>query len=180
MTLTTPFPMPAGLVSNGKRRGHVRVGLSYSPTFNGSMGSEYCQTNVSAHFGRLFVNRTTGETRFQGELPQIPEHTGQNARLERELIETGWKWSPTKLYEKTFHRLHVADNEHQWQLTTKLLLRRELEPDRDQIRQPFWVGIRVSDPLRTTDVYQDMRQQLSAIGLATPIPTAVRVPATGI
>ena len=43
-------------------------------------------------------------------------------------------------------------------LSFNLLLRRELEDRREDVRQRFWFGIRIADPDRMAPVYQQMRQ----------------------
>lgn len=100
----------------------------------------------------------------------MPQNHGSGAQHEADLIEHGWKWSPTKVYERTFSRMKVDPKELGWRLSVELLLRRELEPDRDNVRQPFWLGIRIVDPEQRGQVYQEISQQIQATtALAQPI-----------
>ena len=77
--------------------------------------------------------------------------------------------SPTKVYEREFKRMQVHPNEIGWRLSFDLLLRRELELSREDVRQKFWFGLRIADPDHASPVYQEMRQQTQSSGLAQPI-----------
>ena len=167
--LHVPFPFPPCLETNGQRRGSVRMALVYHPVLDPSKGSEYCQTNVSASLGRVLFDPTKNKRRYRREIIPLPQHDGGGAQLERDLIEHGWKWSPTKVYERTFERMQVLQHEIGWRLSFDLLLRRELEDRREDVRQQFWFGIRIADPDHMSPVYQQMRQRIEAMGLAQPI-----------
>ena len=176
MDLHTPFPFPPSLTEGQRRRGFVRIGLVYTPTLDPSKGAEYCQTNVSASFGRRFDYPEGDRRRYKREVPPIPQKHGVISQYERGLLEHGWKWSPTKVYERTFSRMQVHPRELEWRLSVQLLLRRELEERRDEVRQPFWLGIRIADPEQRSPVYQEMRQQIQANALAQPIALRSRAP----
>ena len=168
-TLQTPVPFPSSLESQGTRRGSIRVALVYSPTLDSSKGSEYCQTNVTASLGREIYNPRKKVVEYRREVPPIPQTQGTRVQFETDLIEHGWKWSPTKVYERTFTKMRVTPNERGWRLGLELLLRRELEDQRENVRQPFWLGIRIADPDRKSQVYQEISQQVQASALAQPI-----------
>ena len=165
----TNFPFASSLIENGLRRGYIRMALVYTPVLDPDKGAEYCQTNVSASLGRLFSDPKGGTPRYNREVPPIPIEQAASHQFERDLIEHGWKWSPAKVYERKFHRMSVDPRELGWRLSVELLLRKEAEPSREDIRQPYWLGIRLSDPEKKANVYQEMRQQLSVMGLAQPI-----------
>ena len=165
--LQTPFPFPPSLTERQKTRGSVRMGLVYAPVFDSSKGSEYCQTNVTASLGRRFYDPADGSENYRREIPPIPDEHGAGTQHERDLIEHGWKWSPAKLYERQFTRLQA--NEIDWRLSVELLLRRELENSRENVRQPFWLGIRIADPEKRSPVYQEMHQEIQSRALAQPI-----------
>ena len=167
MALYTPFPFPDSLTDQQKRRGFVRMGLVYTPTLDSSKGVEYCQTNVNASLGRLIKDSEGDSTSYRREIHPLPKRPENSSSYEEDLIEHGWKWSPTKVYERTFSRSSVPPKELGWRLSVRLLLRRELEERREEVRQPFWLGIRISDPERRSPIYQEMRQQIQA--LAQPI-----------
>ena len=162
-----PFPFPDSLTDQQKRRGFVRMGLVYTPTLDSSKGVEYCQTNVNASLGRLIKDSEGDSTSYRREIPPLPKRPENSSSHEEDLIKHGWKWSPTKVYERTFRRLSVHPREIEWRLSVHLLLRREIEERREEVRQPFWLGIRISDPEGRSPIYQEMRQQIQA--LAQPI-----------
>ena len=177
MSLTTPFPFPFALVEEKRRRGFVRMGLVYTPYLDSSKGAEYCQTNVSASLGRVFDYPKGDSRSYKREIPSIPQRDQNSAQYEKDLIEHGWKWSPAKLYERTFRRMQIHPLEQGWRLSTQLLLRRELEDYSEDVRQAFWIGIIVADPERKSPVYQEMRQQIQAMALAQPVVLRPRIPA---
>jgi len=167
MALYTPFPFPGSSTDQQKRRGFVRMGLVYTPTLDSSKGTEYCQTNVYASLGRLIKDSEGDSTNYRREIHPLPKRPKNSSSREEDLIKHGWKWSPTKVYERTFQRLLVHPREIEWRLSVHLLLRRELEERREEVRQPFWLGIRIADPERRSPIYQEIRQQIET--LAQPI-----------
>ena len=166
-TLSSPFPFPTSLTDQLRRRGFVRMGLVYTPTLDSSKGVEYCQTNVNASLGRVIKDSEGDSESYRREIPPLPKRPENSSSYEDDLIKHGWKWSPTKVYERTFSRMSVPPEELRWRLSVQLLLRRELEERREEVRQPFWLGIRVADPEQRSPIYQEMRQQIQA--LAQPI-----------
>lgn len=175
MALYTDFPFPDSLTINQKRRGFVRVGIVYTPILDASKGAEYCQTNVSASFGRRFDYPEGHPNRYKREVPPLPQKNGSSSQFEKDLIEHAWKWSPAKVYERTFRRMPIHPKEVGWRLGVHLLLRRELEEMREEVRQHFWLGIRIADPERRSPVYQEMRQRIESMALAQPIALRPRV-----
>ena len=175
-TLHVPFPFPPSLEDHQKRRGFVRMALVYTPVLDSSKGSEYCQTNVNASLGRQFNYPIGNPKRYQREILPLPQEHGIGAQHEKELIDHGWKWSPTKVYERTFTRMQVNPREIGWRLSLELLLRRELEDSRAEVRQPFWLGIRIADPEQRSPVYQEMRQRIQLTALAQPITLRPQIP----
>ena len=152
------------------------MALVYTPVLDSSKGSEYCQTNVNASLGRQFNYPIGNPKRYQREILPLPQEHGIGAQHEKELIDHGWKWSPTKVYERTFTRMQVNPREIGWRLSLELLLRRELEDSRAEVRQPFWLGIRIADPEQRSPVYQEMRQRIQLTALAQPITLRPQIP----
>ena len=175
-TLHVPFPFPPSLEDHQIRRGFVRMALVYTPVLDSSKGSEYCQTNVNASLGREFNYPVGNPKRYTREILPLPQKHGTGAQHEKALIDHGWKWSPTKVYERTFTRMQVNPMEIGWRLSLELLLRRELEDRRDDVRQPFWLGITIADPEQRSPVYQEMRQQIQSTALAQPIALRPQIP----
>ena len=89
-------------VSGGEKVGRVggglRVAFVYSPILDSSKGSEYCQTNVTASLGREIYNPRKKVAEYGRKVPPIPQTQGTGVQFETDLIEHGWKWSPTKVY----------------------------------------------------------------------------------
>ena len=171
--LTMQFPYPPSLEDqiNNRRRGWIRMGLVYTPVLDPTKGAEYCQTNVKASLGRDF----RGAKPYKREVDPVPSETGAGPQLERQLIEQTVKWSPVKLYERTFSRMTIDPRETDWRLSLQLLLRKELEPHRENIRQPFWLGIRIADPEQRSPIYEEMRQQISSSVQLVPLRTQIPV-----
>ena len=120
-TLHVPFPFPPSLEDHQQRRGSVRIALVYTPFLDSSKGSEYCQTNLTASFGRQFDYPPKDSRRYKREIPPLPQKGGTGAQQEEDLIEHGWKWSPTKVYERTFTRMQIHPKEIGWRLSLELL-----------------------------------------------------------
>ena len=72
--------------------------------------------------------------------------------------------------------MQVNPREIGWRLSLELLLRRELEDSRAEVRQPFWLGIRIADPEQRSPVYQEMRQRIQLTALAQPITLRPQIP----
>ena len=172
--LQIPIPYPASLTRNNTRRGWLSMALAYTPVLDSTKGAEYCQTNVTASLGRTFDYPEGDPRRYKREVSPVPQHSLPSG-LEKDLVEMGWKWSPIKVYQRTINRMPIHPKETGWRLTIDLLLRRELEPQREYVRQPFWVAVRICDPDRQANVYQEIRQQMQALGLATPIQVRQQV-----
>ena len=171
--LRMPFPYPPSLedASRQQRRGWIRMALVYFPVLDPSKGSEYCQTNVNASLGRDFG----GAKPYKREVHPMPSENGAGPQIERELIAQTAKWSPVKLYERTFSRMRIDPQEQGWQLTLRLLLRQELEHYRDDIRQPFWLGIRIADPEGRSPIYREMSLQIGSLLQLVPLGTQIPV-----
>ena len=168
--LHVPLPFPTCLEENGLRRGFIRAALVYTPVLDPSKGAEYCQTTVDASIGREIFDPKENKSKYKREVSPLPPSHG--AHLEADLIKYGWKWSPTKVYERTIEQMRVPPTETGWRMSFNLLLRRELEDRREDVRQKFWFGIRITDPRRTALVYQQMRLHVQA--LAQPITLRAR------
>ena len=87
------------------------MALVYTPVLDSSRGSEYCQTNLTASFGRQFGYPPGDAKRYKREIPPLPQKGGTGAQHEEDLIEHGWKWSPSKVYERTFTRMQIHPKE---------------------------------------------------------------------
>ena len=168
--LHVPFPFPTCLEENDRRRGFIRAALVYTPALDRAKGAEYCQTNVDASIGREIFDPKENKSKYKREvLPLPPSHS---AHLDEDLIKHGWRWSPAKVYERTIEQMQVPTTEMGWRVGFNLQLRKEIESQRENIRQKFWFGIRIADPHRRSPVYQQMRLNLQT--LVEPMALMVR------
>jgi hypothetical protein len=92
--------------------------------------------------------------------------------VEAELVEYGMKWSPVKMYAKTFPKGRgPASN---WRLAIEYLTRSVEEMPDDGV--PFTAILTISDPQRKENIFNEMRQTLSARGIQiSDIRTAARI-----
>lgn len=90
----------------------------------------------------------------------------------KKLIEDSYKWSPIKVYEKSFK--NGVGNTTDWVLEVEYLLRDgEVFPE-DGI--PFSVILTISDLNMVKPVFNEVRQSLGAIGVSViDIQNATRV-----
>lgn len=161
------FAWPASLVTNGACRGHAKLTLVSSPPFDYRYGSEFVRINID---GYLRQEQKNGKFKGRLDPKYLPENT--SAHYEKDQIEHGFKWSPVKVFEKTFSR-GVGRSEN-WQLVVEALARDgEALPENGV---PFTALLTISDPRAEEPVFDDMRQSLTAIGVETvDIKTAARI-----
>lgn len=163
------FPWPASLVSpGGKCRGHARLTLVATPPLDPRFGAEFVRVNVNA---ALQQEQDVG--RWKGRLePLYLPSKRESPAVEAELIEHDLKWSPVKVYEKTFPQ-GVGPSSN-WRLFIDYLTRAgEVMPDGGV---PFTAIITISDPDGEKPVFNDMRQNLQSLGTTiADIRTAARI-----
>ncbi len=149
-----PYPIPPSLMKNGKLRAEVIITVAYAPPLDPAAGAEYVRFNVDVGFG-TFTPNPGGEARFHGCVP--PEGELGTTGLEAAQVEHGGKWSPVKIYRRSFTNGVAGDI---WGLQATLL-RRAVEP---HLAQPLRVVIAVT--LRSLDgnpnVYGEGRTLLAA------------------
>jgi serine protease AprX len=157
-----PFPMPTCLLGTAGRkglglvrkkegfRGEVFMTLCYDPPMAHDKGFEYCRSNVSASLGIVKKNKA-GEPVYCREVDPAPKSL--NSAYEDELVKSGYKWSPLKLYHRRFSR---GPNTSQWRLTMEMLTR----ADSPLLEQAATLVITVRDPLRMANVYEEMVKEI--------------------
>lgn len=162
------FSWPASLVTpEGKCRGHAKLTLVSTPPLDARFGSEFVRVNVNATL------QQEQEKGWKGRLdPLYLPSTRTSPAVESVLIEHDLKWSPVKVFEKTFAR-GVGPSSN-WRLFVEYLTRAgEIMPEGGV---PFTVILTISDPGREGTVFNDMRQSLQAIGTQiADIRTAARI-----
>jgi len=163
------FSWPASLVnSGGKCRGRAKLTLVSTPPLDSRFGAEFVRVNVDATLQQEQV-----DGRWKGRLDSLYLPTSKGApAVEAELIEHGLKWSPLKVYEKTFVR-GVGPSSN-WRLFVEYLTRAgEMMPEGGV---PFTAILTISDPDAERPIFNEMRQNLQAIGAQIEdIRTAARI-----
>lgn len=162
------FSWPSSLVRDGKCFGHAKLTIVSTPKFDYKYGSEFVRINIDAALRQLQKNGN-----YLGRLNAIytPDE-GDGGQFEKDQIEHSFKWSPVKVYEKSFPRGVGPTTD--WSLDVEYLAR-----DGATIPQggvPFTAILTISDPEREKPVFNDMRQMLQSLGVqAVDIKTAARI-----
>jgi hypothetical protein len=162
------FSWPASLVSpEGKCRGRAKLTLVSTPPLDARFGAEFVRVNINA---ALQQEQGTG---WKGRLdPLYLPSSRESPAVEAALIEHDLKWSPVKVFEKTFPQgIGPSSN---WRLFVDYLTRAgEAMPEGGV---PFTAILTISDPDAEGAVFNDMRQSLQAIGTQlADIRTAARI-----
>ena len=161
------FSWPPSLVAGGKCMGYAKLTLVSTPPLDARYGAEFVRLNINA---ALQQSQDAG---WKGRLDPLylPSSRGAHA-IEAELIEHGLKWSPVKVFEKTFSRGVGPTSD--WRLKIEYLTRTGEHMPSGGV--PFTAILTISDPKGNAPVFDDMRQNLQALGvLIADIRTAVRI-----
>ncbi|WP_420963378.1 S8 family peptidase [Brucella sp. IR073] len=162
------FPWPASLVGpGGKCKGRAKLTLVATPPLDARFGSEFVRVNIDA----VLQQEQDGGWRGKLDPLYLPSSRGAHA-VEAERIEHDLKWSPVKVFGKTFPR--GVGSSSNWRLFIEYLTRTgEVMPDEGV---PFTAILTISDPNAEKPVFNDMRQSLQAIGTQiADIRTAARI-----
>lgn len=162
------FSWPSSLVRDGKCFGHAKLTIVSTPRFDYRFGSEFVRINIDAALRQL-----QKDGNYKGRLNAIytPED-GDGSLYEKDQIEHSFKWSPVKVYEKTFPRGVGPSTE--WKLDVEYLSRDGVTIPAAGI--PFTAILTISDPNSEKPVFNDMRQMLQSLGVqAVDIKTAARI-----
>ena len=162
------FSWPSSLVRDGKCFGHAKLTIVSTPRFDYRFGSEFVRINIDAALRQLQNNGN-----YKGRLNAIytPED-GDGSLYEKDQIEHSFKWSPVKVYEKTFPRGVGPSTE--WKLDVEYLSRDGVTIPAAGV--PFTAILTISDPNSEKPVFNDMRQMLQSLGVqAVDIKTAARI-----
>lgn len=111
-----PYPIPAGLMVDGKLRAEVIITAVYAPPLDGNAGSEYVRANVELGFGTLEGDIIHSKVPLKGEDGSDGYESAQ--------VEHGGKWAPVKVHRKSFPNGSSGDR---WALQARMY-RREYEP----------------------------------------------------
>lgn len=162
------FSWPASLVVNNKCQGKARLTLVSTPQLNYSFGAEFVRANITAHL-RHYQLKGGKKGRLE---PLYSIDTGDSSLKEKKLIEDSYKWSPIKIYEKTFKR-GVGDTTD-WVLEVEYLMRDGENFPEEGI--PFTTILTISDINLEKPVFNEVKQSLGAIGVnVIDIQNATRI-----
>jgi hypothetical protein len=156
------FDWPQALVdpTTGACRGEVSATLVYEPPIDGAYGAEFIRVNLDAKLQqRQRAPRKDGSPSFRDRFEQsfLPKTAGQPVP-EKELINQGLKWWPTKRYRA---RLREAGNESsQWRLEVSATRRAETRFPKQGV--PFSLVVTIRDPEGSAPVFQQLRRALQA------------------
>lgn len=163
------FAWPSSLVGpSGKCRGRAKITLVSTPPLDARFGSEFVRVNINAA-----LQQEQAEGRWKGQLDPLYLPAKRDApAIEAERIEHDLKWSPVKVFAKTFPQ--GVGQSSNWRLFVNYLTRAgEVMPEEGV---PFTVIVTISDPDAEQPVFTDMRQSLQALGTQiADIRTAARI-----
>ena len=172
------FPYPPSLYREGKYFGEIWMTVAFRPTRGARWGTEYCETNIDAHFGvyRGQKSRETGVviSKFVGLVP--PEHKNIGLLYESYQVEKLRKWAPVRTYYGDLGEKGERGN--RWRLKLQLLTRHGIEDEEAFKPQPFSLIITISDPKKKVRVYDEMaqivRNRFQAQNLTLRVGTRIR------
>ncbi len=163
------FSWPASLVeAGGKCRGAAKLTLVSTPPLDARFGAEYVRVNINA-----VLQQEQAPDKWKGRIEPVylPDKRDRHA-IEAELIEHDLKWSPVKVHAKNFPK-GVGPSSN-WRLFVEYLTRAGEEMPEEGV--PFTAVLTISDPTGDKPVFNEMRQNLQAIGAQiTDIRTAARI-----
>lgn len=163
------FAWPASLIGPGGRcRGRAKITLVSTPPLDARFGSEFVRININA---TLQQEQAAGGWKARLEPLYLPSKRDAPP-IEAERIEHDLKWSPVKVLAKTFPQ-GVGPSSN-WRLFVDYLTRAgEVMPDEGV---PFTAIVTISDPHGEQPVFNDLRQNLQALGTQiADIRTAARI-----
>lgn len=144
-----PFPIPDCLrTAENKVRAEFFITLVYQPELDPNKAFEYCQMDLQVGFGEIDSNG-----KFTSKVPlQKGEHL-----FETELVKSGDKWSPVKVYQARYPNGINIEN---WRLRVSVL-------DRDGYEAigvivPFSIILTVRDIDKEQPVYNEMARLMDS------------------
>ncbi|MCY4007360.1 MAG: S8 family peptidase [Rhodobacteraceae bacterium] len=163
------FSWPPSLVeTGGKCRGRAKLTLVSTPPLDTRFGSEFIRVNLYAALQQYQAN-----DRWKGRLDPLHHSAARNTHAdEADLIKHYLKWSPVKVFGKTFPKGVGPTSD--WRLTVEYLTRSHGDMPDGGI--PFTAILTISDPEGDAPVFNDLRLNLQSLGVQiADIWTAIRV-----
>ena len=149
------FSWPSDLVNGvGGCSGDVKMTVVHRPPVDRDQSAEFVRLNVDAFLRQAEFNKRTQKTSFKGHLK---DKCGK--LFEKELIEHGSKWWPTKRLIDTFDNVGGSS---QWRLVLQPLTRSEFLFPQEGV--PFCVILTIADPGKRLPIFNTMKLQLQASG----------------
>lgn len=154
-----PFPIPTCLRNaKGAFRGEITATLAYEPPLDASFGAEYCRSNVDLSLG-TFGSTKKGTRAHSRQVHPFPKRASSSPE-EKKLIESGFKWSPIKVYRRS---IPLGVNGNVWRLSVAAT-------DRSGAQNvPLHVAmiVTVADIERKAPVYNDVVTAMRTLGWIT-------------
>lgn len=151
-----PFPIPSCLrTADNKVRAEFFITLVYHPELDPQKAFEYCQMDINVGFGKVekIEKMENGEMVEKFEFKsQVPLQKDTHL-FESDLVKSGDKWSPVKVYKKRFPK--GVDIEH-WRLRVSVMDRDGYEAQGVLI--PFSIVLTIRDIDKEQPVYNEMSQ----------------------
>jgi hypothetical protein len=175
------FDWPQSLIDpvTGACVGEATATLVYEPPLDRAYGAEFVRVNLDAKLQqRQAAPRKDGSPSYRDRFDQsfLPKTAGQPVP-EKELINQGLKWWPTKRYRARLRRTSLGEAT-QWRIEVSATRRSETRFP--QAGVPFSLVVTIRDPDGVAPVFQQMRRVLQAgrVQLAE-LKTHQRVRVTG-
>lgn len=171
------FNWPQSLLSeNQKCKGNIRMTLVYTPPIDRSFGQEYVRANVEASLQQENIEKN-GKHKFKKEVHSIWDtKLGDEAAYEKNLIKHGFKWWPSKVYQRESKA--GFGNTSNWRLRVTSQVRDGVDYPEEGIN--FTVIITIRDQTNISQkVYQEMYGNLKSIGVELDeiqVTNEVRIP----
>jgi hypothetical protein len=143
-----PFPIPNCLrTPENKVRGEFFITLVYNPELDPNKAFEYCQVDLNVGFGKIENGKFSSK---------VPLQRGKHS-FETDLVTSGDKWSPVKVYRKSFPQGIDVDN---WKLRLSVLDRDGYEAE--GVLVPFTIIMTIRDIDKKEPVYNEMSQLMDS------------------
>ena len=175
------FDWPQALVdpSTGACKGESTATLVYEPPIDRAYGAEFVRVNLDAKLQQRQPDpRKDGSPSYRDRFDQsfLPKTAGQPVP-EKELINQGLKWWPTKRYRAKFGDNGIGQSS-QWRLEVAATRRSETKFPGQGV--PFSLIVTIRDPNGVAPVFQQMRRVLQAGRVQlTDLRTHQRIRASG-
>lgn len=166
------FSWPKSLIKDGRCIGHVKVTLVSTPLLDYSYTEELVREDISVSLHQVDKKGKSLGTKLK-PIFYVPNDKKEKVTLNEEERRDGYyKWNPVKVYDVSFPIGFPVDA-GPWCLEAKYW-KRDDEMQNDQGVE-FTIIMTIDDPNGQAPVYNDMRQELKAMGVnINDIQAAVR------